>query len=68
MHDGLIEEACAPETGAADVIDSNDFVPWQGLECNEFTGRAWHTGTAGVLYVTVYREKDLMYEAQKSCQ
>lgn len=45
MHDGLIEEACAPETGTVDVIDSDDFVPWQGLECNEFTGRAWHTGT-----------------------
>lgn len=51
MHDGLIEEAGAPETGAVNVIDPNDFVPWQGLDCNEFTGRAWHTGTAGVLYV-----------------
>lgn len=48
MHDGLIEEACAPETGTVDVIDSDDFVPWQGLECNEF--RVEH----GTLALQVY--------------
>lgn len=45
MHDGVIEEAPCARTGTADVINSNDFVPRQGLECNEFTGRAWHTGS-----------------------
>lgn len=36
MHDRLIDQSQVPGLVPADLIFS-DCVPWQGLECNEFT-------------------------------